>query len=307
VLQKLKEKLAALGHSLGVQGALHDRAVRKMKARHAGQVKAEAQAKAARDKADQLRKEAHRYLTFGSPVFDQAKGERLLRRAKRKGDKAAKFDVKAEREKTRSVFWRGRCRALAKRIAGVEDRLDQIKAQIAKFGPTVEGNHVKGGDEFERWLLCLNTAARNCAEGKRRNFYSMAGSWNVDHPLVPGEAHGERSDCSQTQTAFIKACGFPDINGEDFHGGFTGTMLRGAGRWKQVSLEHMLKARRPAVIVYGSGNGHHTEGWCPSIRDDGSFIDAMRTVGHGSDPVDPGTVHLFGSGEVERYFILAAE
>jgi hypothetical protein len=306
MLKKLRAALAAAVHSVGVQTPLHDRAVRRMKARHDGQKKAEAQADAAREKADALRVEAHHYLTFG-PDLDQAKGERLLRRAARKGRKAIKLDAKAEREKSRAVVWRGRARTIAKRIHGVEDRIDEIEAQIAKLGPTVDGNHVKGGSEFERWLLCLNTAARNCAEGRRRNFYSMAGSWNVDHPLVPGEAPGERSDCSQTQTAFIKACGFPDINGEDFRGGFTGTMLRADGRWKEVSLEHMLKARRPAVIVYGSGNGHHTEGWCPSIDDHDNFIDPMRTVGHGSDPVDPGTVHLFGTGEVERYFILAAE
>jgi hypothetical protein len=277
-----------------------------MKGRHAAQKGLERQARAARDAAHKLRTEAQRYLTFG-PEENQAKGERLLRKAKRKGDKAAKLEVKAEREKTKAVFWRGRARVLAKRIEGVEDNLDDIRKQIAKLGPTVDGNHVNGGDEFDRWLLCLNTAARNCAEGKRRNEYSMSGSWDVDHPLIPGEQPGERSDCSQTQTAFMKSCGFPDINGEDFGGGFTGTMKRASGRWKVVSLEHMLKARRPAVIVYGTGDGHHTEGWCPSIDDDGNFIDAMRTVGHGSDPVDPGTVHLFGSGEAETYIILAAE
>jgi len=309
MLKKLRALLTAAVHSLRVQQPLHDRAVARMKARHVGQKKAEGQAKAAREAGDRLRQEAHRLLTFG-PEEDQAKGERKLRRAERKGRKALKLDAKAEREKTRAIFWRGRARTIAKRINGVEDKIDDIQAQIDKLAPRVEGNRVVGGDEFDRWLKCLNTMALNCAKGLpegRRNFYSMPGSWNVDHPIHPGEAIGERSDCSQTMTAAIKACGFPDINGEDFRGGFTGTMLRAAGRWREVSLEHMLKARRPAVIVYGSGNGHHTEGWCPSIDDDGDFIDAMRTVGHGSPPVDPGTVHLFGGGEVERYFILAAE
>lgn len=291
-MTKLRKLLAALLTSEGRQTALRDRATRRMLARHAGQKKAERQAEAARDKADDLRRDGH------------------TARAERKGRKAGRLDVKAEREKTRAVFWRGRARTISKRLEGIEDDIGHLRDQIAKLGPTVSGNHVKGGDEFDRWLLCLNTAAHNCAIGLpngRRNFYSMAGSWNVDHPLTPGEAHGERSDCSQTQTAFMKACGFPDINGEDFRGGFTGTMLRADGRWREVSLDHMIKARRPAVIVYGSGNGHHTEGWCPSIDADGDFIDPMRTVGHGSDPVDTGTVHLFGGGEVERYFILAAE
>lgn len=297
MLKKLRGKLQALTHSLGIQEALHKRAVTRMKARHAGQKKAERQAQAAREAADKIR-------------YTYQWNDYKRRKAERKDRKAGKLDVKAEREKTRAVFWRGRARTIAKRIEKVDDSIDTIKKQIAKLGPTVDGNHVKGGDEFERWLLCLNTMALNCSKGLpegRRNFYSMSGSWNVDHPIHPGEAYGERSDCSQTQTAAIKACGFPDINGEDFRGGFTGTMQRAAGRWKEVSLNRMLKARRPAVIVYGSGNGHHTEGWCPSIADDGSFIDPMRTVGHGSAPVDPGTVHLFGPGEEERYFILAAE
>lgn len=306
MLKKLRAKLGALTHSLRVQEPLHARAVRRMQARHRGQEKAEAQSRAARGKADALRAAGHKLLTFGAPNFDQAAGERKLRRAERKDRKAMGFDVKAEREKSRAVTWRGRARKIAKRIHGVEDDLAAIRKQVDQLAPRVDGNHVVGGDEFERWLVCLNTVAERCATGARSNFYSMAGSWDVDH-LLTGESSGERSDCSQGQTAAIKACGFPDINGEDFHGGFTGTMTRAAGRWKQVSLEHMLKARRPGVIVYGSGNGHHTEGWCPSLDDDGNFIDAMRTVGHGSPPWDPGTVHLFGGGEVERYFILAAE
>lgn len=304
VLKKLRAKLASLTHSRGIQVALRDRATARMHARHVGQKKAEVQARAAREQGDRFRREAHRLAPD-----DPAKA-RKLRRAERKGRKAGKLDVKAEREKTRAVFWRGRARTIAKRIEGVEDRLDQIEEQIARSGATVQGNHVKGGDEFERWMLCLNTMAANCMKGLpdgRRNFYDMGGSWNVDHPIHPGEAPGERSDCSQGQTSAIKACGFPDINGEDFRGGFTGTMLRASGRWKEVSLEHMLKARRPAVIVYGTGNGHHTEGWCPLIDSDGNYIDAMRTVGHGTAAWDAGTVYDFGPGEFQRYFILAAE
>lgn len=300
-MKKLRKLLAALSHSLGIQEALHKRAVGRMSARHKGQKKAEGQATAARETADRLRQEAHRL-----PADDPARA-RKLRRAQRKDRKAGKLDVKAEREKTRAVFWRGRARVLAKRIEGIEDRVEDIREQIDRLEPRVEGNRVVGGDEFERWLKCLNTMAHNCATGERRNFYSMPGSWNLDHPITPGESFGERSDCSQMLTSAMKACGFPDINGEDFRAGFTGTMLRAAGRWKEVSLAQMLKARRPGVIVYGSGVGFHTEGWCPSLDDDGRIVDAMRTIGHGDAAINAGTVHLFGSGTTERYFLLAAE
>jgi len=275
-----------------------------MRARHAGQKKAERQAAAKREDADRLRREAHLL-----PPEDPARA-RKLRRAGRKDDKALKLDAKAEKEKARAVVWRGRARKLSKRIEGIEDRIDHIEEQIARSNAHVNGNKVEGGDEFERWLLCLNTMALNCSKSLpegRRNFYSMSGSWNVDHPIHPGEEYGERSDCSQGQTSAIKACGFPDINGEDFKGGLTGTMLRAADRWKEVSLEHMLKARRPAVIVYGTDNGHHTEGWCPSIDAFGNYIDAMRTIGHGTAAWDAGTVYDFGPGEYQRYIMLAAE
>lgn len=305
-MNRLRKLLSSLSHSLGIQEALRDRAVRRMRARHADQAKAERQAKAAREAGDRLRKEGHHFLTLG-PHHNQAKGERKLRRAERKGAKAARFDVKAEREKSRAVVWRGRARKLSNRIEGVETRIDKTEAELAKLGPTVTGNRVHGGDEFERWLTCQLASIHNCASGDRRNFYSMGGDWDIDHEIVGGPKSGHRSDCSSTVTGWAKACGLPDPNGANWSGGFTGTLLSGSGRWKEVSLEHMLKARRPAFIVYGSGNGHHTEAWCPEIADDGDFIDAYRTGGHGSDPVDHGTVHLFGPGEVERYFILAAE
>jgi hypothetical protein len=305
-MTKLRKALASLSHSLGIQQALRDRAVGRMKARHAGQKKAERQATAAREAAARLRKEAHHFLTFG-PKVDQAKGERKLRRAERKGAKALRYDAKAEKEKARAVVWRGRARKLSNRIEGVETRIDKVKAELRKLGSVVKGNRVEGGDEFERWRTCLLASVHNCATADRRNEYSMGGDWDIDHEIVGGPAPGNRSDCSSTVTGWSKACGFPDPNGQEYNGGFTGTLLTASGRWKQVSLEHMLKARRPAFIVYGYGNGHHTEAWCPAIADNGDFIDAMRTAGHGSDPVDFGTVHLFGSGEVERYFILAAE
>jgi len=309
VLAKLREKLAGLLKTKGIQTAFRDRAVRRMTARHNGQVRAEKQAEAAREKADALRAEAAKCFKYG-PTENVAKGERLRRRAERKDAKALRFDAKAEKEKARAVEHRGAARRRSKSIEKTDDSIETIEKQIAKFGPTVKGNTVTGDDEFEVWLLCLNTAALNCSKGLpegRRNFYSMSGGWDVDHPLHPGEAPGERSDCSQTQTAFMKSCGFPDINGTDFTGGFTGTMVQAHGRWKEVSLQQMLAARRPAVIVYGWGDGHHTEGWCPTIDADGNFIDSMRTVGHGSAPVDAGTVFLFGSGERQRYFILAKQ
>jgi hypothetical protein len=167
---------------------------------------------------------------------------------------------------------------------------------------SIEGNVAKGGSPFERWLAVQNASVANCATGKRRNFYSMSGSWNIKHPITPGEAYGERSDCSQTVTAWAKAAGLPDPNGARYTGGYTGTLQQGNNGWREVSFSHMVKAKKPAFLIYGSGTGHHTEGWCPVVNANGQIVNANRTAGHGSAPVDHGLPDLFGDNDF-RCFI----
>lgn len=298
-MKKLKAALAALLKSLGVQTALLARARRRMKAKHVAAEHAEKRRDAARDAADRLRSEAHRYLTFG-PDEDQAKGERLLRRAGRKSDKALRLDAAATKNHNKAIFWRGRAKVLAKRIAGITENVAEIQKEIAALGVTIEGNVAKGGTDLERWLAVLNASVANCAKGLpegRRNFYSMSGAWDIDHPIHPGEEYGERSDCSSTVTAWAKAAGLPDPNGAEWLGGYTGTLQQGHNGWREVSFEHMVKAKRPAFFIYGVGVGHHTEGWCPILNENGQIVDANRSAGHGSAPVDYGVPNLFGDGD----------
>lgn len=302
MLAKLRARAAALMHSLGVQEGLRKVVVRKMTARHKAQKKAEKQARAAREAADRLRKEATKLLTYNAPNFDQAAGERKFRKAHRKDRKAGRYDVKAQREKTRAVFWRGRAKVLARRIEGIETDIAKTQREIKALGVTIEGNVAKGGTPFERWLAVQNASVANCATGKRRNFYSMAGAWNIKHPITPGEAYGERSDCSQTVTAWAKAAGLPDPNGARYTGGWTGTLQEGHNGWREVSFSHMVKAKKPAFFIYGPRSGHHTEGWCPVVNAKGEIVNANRTAGHGSAPVDYGVPDLFGDGDF-RCFI----
>lgn len=117
-------------------------------------------------------------------------------------------------------------------------------------------------------------------------------------PFGPGPWSG-RDDCSSFIRSHCKATGADDPSGHDFSPeGFTGDMAEAHGRWKQVSKEEMMAAGQ-GYIIYGSGVGHHTEGFCPTDAE------PERTIGHGSPPCDPGTIHLFGSGEYERYYIFA--
>jgi hypothetical protein len=280
----LEDTLDRLQHGLGVQRPLRDRATRRMVARHKGQKHAEAQAEHAHDAADRFGREGH-------PA-----------RSGRKTKKATGFERKAQRECDRAIFWRGRARLLTQRIEGIETRIEDVRHEIAASKPKVNyaDNTVVGGTFAERWVAANLAAVESCSNGRRRNAYSQAGIPDIEHPFGPGPAAGRRDDCSSYVTSIALATGADDPNGYDFSGlGYTGTLILAKGKWKQVDLDTMIRAGQ-GYIVYGDGTGFHTEAYCPSKTD------KMRTVGHGDAAVNFGTVHLFGSGTTERYFVFEA-
>lgn len=290
-MQKLKERLAALARSLGIQEALRVRAVRRMTARHKEQLKFERQKEQVEDVAAALRKRAMQ--------MDYISGAPLFRKAYRKDEKVQRLQARVDKACSKAIVWKGRARVLKQRIEGIETKLAEIKAEIAELSPKVdlEKQTCRGGEFDECWRLSNLTSAQRCAEGKRATRYSQAGPPDIRHPYGPGPGTGTRDDCSTYNTSQALATGAQDMNDEDFRGpGFTGTQTFSRNGWKQVSLQQMINARQ-GYVIYGSGTGHHVECYCPSESD------PFRTVGHGSAPVDFGTVHLFGSGEVERYFI----
>lgn len=234
---------------------------------------------AARDKADRLRRAGH-------PA-----------QARKADSEAGRHRVVAVKNHERALHFRGRIKELLQEKHGLETRQDKLQQHAAEYlknhGVQIHGNHAVGGTPKERWIAVCLASVANCSQGHRRNFYSMPGNWDVNHVIKPGEAPGERSDCSSTVTGWAKAAGLPDPNGEDWHGGFTGTLLGAHNGWKEVSRERMVK-HGWGYIVYGSGVGHHTEAYIGP---------GDRTAGHGSAPVDFGVIDLFGSGEVQRYFI----
>jgi hypothetical protein len=224
---------------------------------------------------------------------------------------AGRKSVVAQRNHARAQYWLGEIKRRQQIVHGLEVRDHKLEEAARHYEQThglhVVGNKVEGfGKPFEKWLLAGQTAVSNCSNRKLRNFYSMTDpGFRVEHCILGGPHHGERWDCSLFVTGLAWSCGFDDPNGTNWTGGFTGTLLGGHGRWHETSLHGMIAARQPGFIVYGSGDGHHTEAWCPAMDGD-KMVDPFRTAGHGSPPVDFGTVHLFGSGEVERYFTLAS-
>lgn len=259
------------------------------------------------------RRRHRRQLRREQRAFENAtEAQSLADKARAKGDAAgaAHYDRKAqralarkERRKAKRLYLRGLVRKLAARKHDLEVQIDKVRAELAelekKHEVVIDGNQAKGGNAHKRWLAVILASVANCSSGARRNAYSMGGSWpGPPFPVIrPGESSTQRSDCSETVTAWAWAAGLPDPNGQDYHGGFTGTLVGQHNGWKQVSLE-ALRKKGWGYIVYGLGSGHHTE----------AFIGpGDRTGGHGSPPVDFGVIHLFGSGESERYFIYEPE
>jgi hypothetical protein len=205
---------------------------------------------------------------------------------------------RAHKSRSKAQYWHGKVRAAQQKIHSLQIHEDKIAAELAKWkkehGVVVEGNRVVGGTPGQRWKTALLASVQNCSNGSRRNFYSQSGSWDIDHEIKGGPEYGHRSDCSSTVTGWAKACGLPDPNGEDFHGGYTGTLVGEHNGWRMVTRSRMESNGKPGYVVYGPGVGHHVEAYLGP---------GDRTAGHGSAPVDFGTVDLFGDGSY-RCFIL---
>lgn len=222
---------------------------------------------------------------------DAARKQGKTKRAAYLDGQAAKKQARSRKASIAAQQDVARVKVITQQIHGLETKEHEIRDHIKALGGDVkvdvDHNKVIGGNDHKRLQVAAATSAARCAAGKRRNFYSQAGTWDVDHCLT-GEPLGHRSDCSSWFTSVYKTCGLPDPNGSDFHGGFTGTLV---AHGHEISREE-ARNTPGAAVIYGTGVGHHVE----FARGDGS----ERTWGHGSAPVDagifnllPGTIRFF--------------
>lgn len=282
-MNRIRTRLAGLVKRLATKKALLARARRRYKANRKRAYAAHGKQLKAQERADKLRQTYKFYGTRRQIEAEQADREAL------------RFNHVAYRNHMKAQYWLGQTKLATQKIHGLEAHQDKVKAELAKWkkehGVVIEGNKVVGGAPGQRWRAALLASVANCSKGMpqgRRNFYSQSGSWDIDHEIKGGPEYGNRSDCSSTVTGWAKACGLPDPNGEDFHGGYTGTLVGQHNGWKEVSQHFMETSGKPAYIVYGPGPGHHTEGYLgPGIR----------TAGHGDARVDFGVVDDFGDGD----------
>jgi len=271
MVKKVKQALAKVASGLTQNRPLLARAQRRYEANRKRAFKANEQKKAAQVKADRFRSQGH------------------VARAARKDKKALRLASVAYKNSQRAQFWLGRVKQLTQRIEKLETRQEDLEAELKKLsGVTIKGNHATGGTPRERLKAVALASAAACASGKRPNFYSQPGSWNVDR-VITGESSGMRSDCSQWFTSVYKACGLEDPNGTGYTGGYTGTLV---AQGKRISESELQPGD---AIIYGSGTGFHVEMYVGP---------GNKTIGHGSAPIDPGVINLTGNGDYRCYSYL---
>jgi cell wall-associated NlpC family hydrolase len=265
-MSKIRQALDALADKLGLNRPLLARAQRRYKANRKRAFIAHAQQLRAEKRADTLRKT--------NPA--QARGIDA---------EALRHRHVAYQNHLRAQFWLGRIKALQQRIHGLETKQADLEALLKKLEDNVSivGNKATGGTVHERLKAVALKSAAECASGRRPNFYSQPGAWDVDH-CITGESYGERSDCSSWFTSVYKSCGLEDPNASGYGSGYTGTLVANG---KQIAY-----AEPGCAVIYGPGSGHHVELYCGP---------GDKTIGHGSAPVDAGIINLFGDSDY-RFF-----
>lgn len=221
---------------------------------------------AASEKADQSRK-------AGQPG-QAAKQDRA----------AAYYHLRAHRAHVEAQVQIAAAKRLNAKLNGLATTHDELKKKLAAAKKkankvTIKGNKVSGGEVGHRIQVCMLQSAHNCGTGKRPNFYSQSGDWDVEHCLT-GEPRGHRSDCSSWATSVFWSCGQPDPNGANYSSGYTGTLGENGKRITRETATHTPGAR----VLFGTAPYHHVE----LALGDGT----EHTVGHGSPPVDLGTFDL---------------
>lgn len=285
-MAKIRAALERVAKALGLQRPLLARAQRRYKANRKRAFKAHNQQLAAQKRADRYRAEAQKALTFGAGE-NQAKGERLIRKANAEDARVRRLKRTAYKNHLRAEHYLGAIKKLQQRIHGLETTQAGLEAERKKLAHvTIKGDKATGGTVHERLKAVALKSAAECAAGKRENFYDQGGSYDVSH-CISGPPQGCRDDCSSWKTSAHKSAGLKDPNGLRYTAGYTETL-------RNYAVAHDLVVSRGELkpggsVIYGRpGETHHVEMYVGP---------GDKTIGHGSAPVDAGIVDLFGPDE----------
>jgi cell wall-associated NlpC family hydrolase len=234
---------------------------------------------------------AHRKRLKAEKAADRLRKEGHPKRAAAKDARAARLHARELKASAAAQSRIAQVKRLNRKMRRQEQTQAELKEEAARWrsenGVTISGNKATGGTKRQRLKAVALAAAAGCASGKRPNFYSLTGGWDVDRAIT-GESRDKRSDCSQWVTAVYKAAGLADPNRNDFRGGFTGTLV---AHGRSISRSDLKPGD---LIIYGSGSGFHVE----------MFVGpGDKTIGHGSAPVDAGIVDLVGGPKQYRSYI----
>jgi hypothetical protein len=236
--------------------------------------------------------------TYKKSVTAQERADKLRKQGK--PGQAAKADRHAMGLEAQSVNahskaqeWISKVKELKARKEDLDNTEERLRARLerlrVKGGAKIKGNKVVGGSPEKRLQACMLASAARCAGGKRPNFYSQVGAFDVQHCLT-GPSRDHRDDCSSWFASVFWSCGLPDPNGTGYTGGWTGTL---ATHGKQISREE-AKRTPMAAVLYGSAPFHHVE----AAIGDGT----EHTIGHGSAPVDIGSFDMLpGPVQFRKY------
>jgi hypothetical protein len=263
-----KEKITKVDAKTGKVSTSLTNAQKRWKHYHDLAVKTYAQSEKAQEKADKHRQQ-------GQPE-----------KAAEVDREGMKLEAQSMNAHAKAQEWISKVKQLKQRQEGLETTEEMLRARLEKLreqkGPKIKGNKVVGGTPEKRLQVCMLASAANCASGKRPNFYSQVGAFDVQHCLS-GPSRSHRDDCSSWFTSVYRSCGLPDPNRAGYTSGFTGT-LKDHG--KQISREE-ARHTPMAAVLFGTGDFHHVE----AAIGDGT----EHTIGHGSAPVDMGTFDLLGT------------
>jgi len=236
--------------------------------------------------------------TYKRSVAAQERADKLREQGKpgeaAKADRQAMgLEAQSMNAHTKAQEWISQVKQLKQRQEDLDNTEERLRARLEKLresgGPKIRANKVVGGSPEKRLQTCMLASAARCAKGRRPNFYSQVGAFDVQH-CISGPSRDHRDDCSSWFASVFWSCGLPDPNGTGYTGGWTGTL---ATHGKQISREE-AKRTPMAAVLFGSAPFHHVE----AAIGDGT----EHTIGHGSAPVDMGSFDMLpGPVQFRKY------
>lgn len=205
-------------------------------------------------------------------------------------DLAKRHSHRASKAHKRALYWIDRAKRAKAKVLHLEETVEERKAKLRKLearGAHWNGhNQVNGPDKKANLELAMRLSMEHGSQ-----FYSQSGGLDLDHGIT-GPSPGHRHDCSSWFWSMLKAADIPDPTGNDYNANvWTGNEAEEG----EVISESALDTG--CAVFFGTAPFHHIEGKL------GPMSESRDTIGHGSPPIDKGTVSLLPGPRAFRRYI----